>query len=119
MITSEPGFGIFLQNEAENRGGDGNQRDVLVTHLLFHEDAESKQTQDRTVGIACQDIYSIDDTGVVQKMNTKMVIPMTTAMPMCTFLRIFTTVSSDLPFVPRMSTVKEVVSAVSAEPAAE
>ena len=43
---------------------------------------------------------------------------MTTAMPMCTFLRIFTTVSSDLPFVPRMSTVKEVVSAVSAEPAA-
>jgi hypothetical protein len=31
---------------------------------------------------------------------------------MCTFLRIFTTVSSDLPFVPRMSTVKEVVSAV-------
>ena len=50
-------------------GGDGNQRDVLVTHLLFHEDAESKQTQDRTVGIACQDIYSIDDTGVVQKIE--------------------------------------------------
>ena len=54
-----------------------------------------------------------------RRLNTKMVIPITTAMPMCTFLRIFTTVSSDLPFVPRMSTVKEVVSAVSAEPAAD
>ena len=53
------------------------------------------------------------------KLNMKMTIPMTMAMPTCTFLRVFRTVSSVFPLIPKISTVNEVVSAVKADPAAD
>ena len=40
-------------------------------HLLLHKDAESKQTQDRTVCVACQNIYGIDYAGIVQQIEHK------------------------------------------------
>ena len=52
------------------------------------------------------------------KLNTAMVNPMHTAMPIWTFSLIDFTSFSDLPAVPRMSTVKDVVNAVNAEPPA-
>lgn len=65
-------------------------------------------------------MYTASITLVLLSMlNMKMTIPITIAIPMCTRFLMVTISCSLFPLVPRMSTVKEVVKAVNAEPAAE
>lgn len=61
----------LLQVKTEKRGSDSYCRYIFIMHLLLHKDAEGKQTQDRTVCVACQNIYGIDYTGIVQQVEYK------------------------------------------------
>ena len=54
-----------MQNKADQRRDNGDNRNETVLDFPFCKDAEGEHSEDRSVGVACQLVDSINGTGII------------------------------------------------------